>query len=82
MIISFSISNLRIEFLKFTYVVQLAAVTLIGFIAKTAAGALLPKSARWQDRVTFIWLVSVYGTCKAAGDKTQLTTVFKRHLMQ
>ncbi|KAL5519927.1 hypothetical protein ACEPAG_1587 [Sanghuangporus baumii] len=35
---------------------SLAAVATIGFVAKTAAGALLPKSARWQDKFTFIWL--------------------------
>ncbi|KAL5524449.1 hypothetical protein ACEPAF_9589 [Sanghuangporus sanghuang] len=35
---------------------SLAAVATIGFVAKTAAGTLLPKSARWQDKLTFIWL--------------------------
>ncbi|KAL5482532.1 hypothetical protein ACEPAI_9126 [Sanghuangporus weigelae] len=35
---------------------SLAAVATIGFVAKTAAGALLPKSARWQDKFAFIWL--------------------------
>ncbi|THH06195.1 hypothetical protein EW145_g4250 [Phellinidium pouzarii] len=35
---------------------SLAAVAFIGFVAKTAAGALLPKSTRWQDKFAFIWL--------------------------
>jgi hypothetical protein len=36
---------------------SLAGVAGIAVIAKTAAGALLPRNAPWQDRVTFIWLV-------------------------
>ncbi|KAI5121409.1 hypothetical protein M0805_003181 [Coniferiporia weirii] len=35
---------------------SLAGVALIGLVSRTAAGALLPKSARWQDKFTFIWL--------------------------
>ncbi|KAL5501698.1 hypothetical protein ACEPAH_8958 [Sanghuangporus vaninii] len=35
---------------------SLAAVATIGFVAKTAAGTFLPKSARWQDKFAFIWL--------------------------
>jgi hypothetical protein len=36
---------------------SLAGVAGIAIIAKTAAGTLLPRNARWQDRVAFIWLV-------------------------
>ena len=36
---------------------SLAGVAGIGLVASTAARALLPKNAPWQDRVTFIWLV-------------------------
>ncbi|KAI9458389.1 Emopamil-binding protein [Lactarius psammicola] len=35
---------------------SLACVAGIWLIASTAARALLPKNAPWQDRVTFIWL--------------------------
>ena len=37
---------------------SLAAVAMIGYTASTAANAFLPKNARWQDRTTFVWLVS------------------------
>lgn len=37
---------------------SLAAVAMIGFTASTAANTVLPQNARWQDRLTFIWLVS------------------------
>ncbi|KAH8114373.1 Emopamil-binding protein [Phellopilus nigrolimitatus] len=33
------------------------AVATIGLVARTAAKALLPKSASWQDKFTFVWLV-------------------------
>ena len=36
---------------------SLAGVAGIAVVATTAARALLPKNAPWQDRVTFIWLV-------------------------
>ena len=36
---------------------SLAGVAGIAIIARIAAGALLPRNAPWQDRVTFIWLV-------------------------
>lgn len=36
---------------------SLAFVTAVGITAHVAAKALLPKNARWQDRVTFVWLV-------------------------
>ncbi|TDL16235.1 Emopamil-binding protein [Rickenella mellea] len=35
---------------------SLAAVTLIGVVASTAAKSFLPKGAKWQDKVTFVWL--------------------------
>ncbi|KIM56807.1 hypothetical protein SCLCIDRAFT_206877 [Scleroderma citrinum Foug A] len=35
---------------------SLAFVAVIGFFAKTASNALLPRNASWQDRLTFIWL--------------------------
>ncbi|KAH9060458.1 Emopamil-binding protein [Lactarius vividus] len=35
---------------------SLAGVAGIALVASTAARALLPKNAPWQDRVTFIWL--------------------------
>lgn len=37
---------------------SLAGVAGIAVFATTAARTLLPKNAPWQDRVTFIWLVS------------------------
>jgi len=36
---------------------SLAGVAGIAVIATTAARTLLPKTAPWQDRFTFIWLV-------------------------
>ena len=46
---------------------SLAAVAMIGFTASTAANAFLPENARWQDRLTFIWLVSSYVTsCRSS----------------
>lgn len=36
---------------------SLAGVAGIALVATTAARALLPKNAPWQDRATFIWLV-------------------------
>ena len=36
---------------------SLAGVAGIALVASTAARALLPKNASWQDRATFIWLV-------------------------
>lgn len=39
---------------------SLAAVALIGFGASTASNSWLPENARWQDRLTFFWLVSHY----------------------
>ncbi|KDQ62524.1 hypothetical protein JAAARDRAFT_30426 [Jaapia argillacea MUCL 33604] len=44
------------SFFTATSAYSLAAVATIGFLANTGANALLPKSARWQDRFTFIWL--------------------------
>ncbi|EJC97888.1 Emopamil-binding protein [Fomitiporia mediterranea MF3/22] len=44
------------SFFTATSAYSLAAVALIGFIARTGAKALLPKNARWQDKVAFIWL--------------------------
>jgi len=35
---------------------SLAAVAMIGFTASTAANSFLEEKARWQDRLTFIWL--------------------------
>lgn len=35
---------------------SLAGVATIALVASTAARALLPKNAPWQDRATFIWL--------------------------
>jgi hypothetical protein len=37
---------------------SLAGVAGIGLLAHLGATALLPRNARWQDRFTFIWLVS------------------------
>lgn len=45
------------EFFTTTSAYSLAAVSLIGFGASTAANAFLPENARWQDRLTFVWLV-------------------------
>jgi len=39
-----------------TSATSLAAVALIGFTASTAANAFLPDNAKWQDRLTFLWL--------------------------
>ena len=39
---------------------SLAFVTVIGFLANNASKALLPRNASWQDKLTFIWLVSQY----------------------
>ncbi|KAH9922849.1 Emopamil-binding protein [Epithele typhae] len=35
---------------------SLAFVTGVGVLAYVASKALLPKTARWQDRFTFVWL--------------------------
>ncbi|KAI0289188.1 Emopamil-binding protein [Russula brevipes] len=35
---------------------SLAGVAAMAFLATAAARSLLPKNARWQDRVAFIWL--------------------------
>ncbi|OBZ71297.1 Emopamil-binding protein-like protein [Grifola frondosa] len=35
---------------------SLAFVTLVGVAAYASSKALLPRNARWQDRVTFVWL--------------------------
>lgn len=37
---------------------SLAFVSAVGVAAYVASKSLLPKNASWQDRVTFIWLVS------------------------
>jgi hypothetical protein len=37
---------------------SLAAVAAIGVVAYIGSKLLLSKNASWQDRVTFIWLVS------------------------
>ena len=37
---------------------SLAGVLALGFIAYVGSKVFLPKNARWQDRYTFIWLVS------------------------
>ena len=37
---------------------SLAFVAAVGLTAYLAAKSLLPKDASWQDRFTFIWLVS------------------------
>lgn len=38
---------------------SLAFVSAVGVAAYVASKSLLPKNASWQDRVTFIWLVSI-----------------------
>jgi hypothetical protein len=38
---------------------SLAAVAGMAVVATTALRKLLPKSATWQDRWTFIWLVRI-----------------------
>ena len=38
---------------------SLAFVSAVGVVAYLASKALLPKNARWQDRFTFVWLVSL-----------------------
>jgi hypothetical protein len=42
-----------------TSALSLAAIAAIGFVAFFGSKVLLPKSARWQDRAAFIWLVSM-----------------------
>jgi hypothetical protein len=37
---------------------SLAAVATLGLVAYVGSKTLLPKNAKWQDRFTFIWLVS------------------------
>ena len=46
------------EFFTATSAYSLAGVAMIGFTASTAANAFLPENAKWQDRATFVWLVS------------------------
>lgn len=36
---------------------SLAFVAFVGVVAVTASRTLLPKTASWQDKFTFIWLV-------------------------
>lgn len=47
------------EFFTATSAYSLAGVAMIGFTASTAANTFLPEDARWQDRATFVWLVSI-----------------------
>lgn len=42
-----------------TSAVSLAGVLAAYLLASTAAQKFLPKNGRWQDKVTFIWLVSM-----------------------
>lgn len=37
---------------------SLGFVAVVGVVAYILANTLLPRSAKWQDRVTFVWLVS------------------------
>jgi len=37
---------------------SLTAIAAVGLIAHFGSKALLPKNAKWQDRFTFMWLVS------------------------
>jgi hypothetical protein len=39
---------------------SLAGVLALGVIAYVGSKVFLPKNARWQDRYTFIWLVSSF----------------------
>lgn len=39
---------------------SLAGVLAVGVIAYVGSKVFLPKNARWQDRYTFIWLVSSF----------------------
>ena len=45
---------------------SLAGVAGVGFLAYLGANKFLPKNARWQDRFTFIWLVSTFSRVKLA----------------
>lgn len=47
---------------------SLAGVAGVGFLAYLGANKFLPKNARWQDRFTFIWLVSTFTPLGLAGD--------------
>lgn len=37
---------------------SLGAVVAVGLVAYIGAKTLLPRNAKWQDRLTFIWFVS------------------------
>ena len=50
------------EIFTVTSATSLAAVATLGLVAYLGAQALLPKNAKWQDRATFIWLVSRVST--------------------
>lgn len=39
---------------------SLAFVAVVAVVAWISANTFLPKNARWQDRFTWIWLVSFY----------------------
>ncbi|KZT23475.1 Emopamil-binding protein [Neolentinus lepideus HHB14362 ss-1] len=44
------------EFFTATSAYSLAAVVVIGLLANFGANTLIPRSAKWHDRATFIWL--------------------------
>lgn len=48
---------------------SLAFVSAVGVAAYVASKSLLPKNASWQDRVTFIWLVSSTRTAYSAAPR-------------
>lgn len=61
-----------------TSAISLAGVAAIALVAAVGANTLLPKNARWQDRFTFIWLVSREQMIQRSIDELRLS----RPLMQ
>ena len=41
-----------------TSALSLASLAAVAVLSSVCANALLPKNTRWQDKYTFIWMVS------------------------
>jgi hypothetical protein len=63
-----------------TSAISLGAVATIGVVAYIGSKTLLPKNAKWQDRFTFIWVVSIIHPSNEIFPAFANSIVRKRHL--
>jgi len=61
-----------------TSALSLAGILLVCFIVYVGSKVFLPKTARWQDGYTFVWLVCIPARVLYALDR-KLTNILSRH---